>query len=170
MLFFDVQPDAATTVADKVNHAEARLIALLLKEIIAREGNTFDPDDTVGVIVPYRNQIAAIRGELAALGIDNAAGLNIDTVERYQGSQRKYIIYGFTIRKYYQLQFLTSHVFEEDGVIIDRKLNVALTRAREHMIITGNAALLRRNLTFARLIDHITACDGYIADSNRFIK
>lgn len=171
MLFFDVQPDdATTTVADKVNHAEARLIALLLKEIIAREGSAFDPDDTVGVIVPYRNQIAAIRAELAALGIDNAAGLSIDTVERYQGSQRKYIIYGFTIRKYYQLQFLTVHVFEEDGIIIDRKLNVALTRAREHMIITGNAALLRHNLTFARLIDHIASRDGYIAAGNRFIE
>jgi hypothetical protein len=69
--------------------------------------------------------------------------MTIDTVERYQGSQRKYIVYGFTVQKYYQLNFLTNNVFEDkiDGSIVDRKLNVAMTRAEEHLVMFGNAEL-----------------------------
>lgn len=160
MLFIDVE-ETESSLADKVNRAEARLIAQILQEIYLKEGDAFDPTDTVGVIVPYRNQIAAIRGEVAGLKLPALADISIDTVERYQGSQRKYIIYGFTVKKYYQLEFLTSHVFEDiDGAIIDRKLNVALTRAREHMIMTGNANLLRRNSTFAALLSHIASRGG----------
>lgn len=162
MLFFDVSPDNTDTFApDKTNPAEARLIARIIKEIESIEDERFDSADTVGVIVPYRNQISVIRHELANIGVTDAQSISIDTVERYQGSQRKYVIYGFTVTKYYQLQFLTSQTFEENGTIIDRKLNVALTRAREHMIITGYAPLLRRNRIFSKLIDHITGCDGY---------
>ncbi|MDE6098869.1 MAG: DNA2/NAM7 family helicase, partial [Muribaculaceae bacterium] len=164
MLFFDVH-DTDTGLADKVNHSEARLIGAIIQEIYRKEGSEFDAADTVGVIVPYRNQIAAIRSELAACGIPGLNDICIDTVERYQGSQRKYIIYGFTVRKYYQLQFLTSHVFEDtDGMIIDRKLNVALTRAREYMIMTGDSILLRRNAVFSRLISHIESCGGFVTD------
>ena len=58
-------------------------------------------------------------------------------MERFQGSQRDYIIYGFTIQKYYQLNFLTSNVFEDfDGSIVDRKLNVAMTRARSVLTLS----------------------------------
>lgn len=58
-------------------------------------------------------------------------------MERYQGSQRDYIIYGFTVRQRYQLDFLTNNTFEEDAMRIDRKLNVAMTRARLHMLMVA---------------------------------
>jgi len=43
----------------------------------------------------------------------------------------------------------------EDGRIIDRKLNVALTRARKQMIITGHIPTLSHNRTFKALIQHV---------------
>ena len=76
-------------------------------------------------------------------------------MERYQGSQRDVIIYSFTIQHNYQLDFLTSNSFEEDGVTIDRKLNVAMTRARRQLILTGNEQTLRHNPLFAGLLDFI---------------
>ena len=132
-----------------------------LKRIYDEHREDFNPQQTVGVIVPYRNQIAVIRREIELLGIEPLNRISIDTVERYQGSQRDIIIYSFTIQNPYQLDFLTANCFEEDGVIIDRKLNVALTRARKQLIITGNRRIISRNDIFRRLVESIEeGCDS----------
>ena len=140
-------------VPDKANPAEARIVADMLRRIHRFCADKFSPQKTVGVIVPYRNQIAMIRQEIDRLGIPDLQAIDIDTVERYQGSQRDVIIYSFTVSRPYQLDFLTSSCFEEEGRVIDRRLNVALTRARKQLIMTGNTPLLRRNPIFAQLID-----------------
>lgn len=142
--------------SDKVNQNEADLIASLVVKIYEHEGkDTFDANETIGVIVPYRNQIATIRNTLEKYGIPEIVNIAIDTVERFQGSQRKYIIYGFTVQKYYQLNFLTNNTYTDShGYIIDRKLNVAMTRAEEHLIMVGNPELLSRNKVFNSLIEY----------------
>lgn len=141
----------------KVNLPEAQLIASLVRTIwnLYRKNNKpFNTEQSIGIIVPYRNQIALIRKEIARFAIPELNRITIDTVERYQGSEREVIIYGFTIQKYYQLAFLTENSYEEEGETIDRKLNVALTRAREQLLIVGNPALLQMNETFKKLIDY----------------
>lgn len=140
-------------VSEKVNTEEARIVAEVVHEIRQLSGEAFDPTKTIGVIVPYRNQIAMIRKALAALNCPQLLQISIDTVERYQGSQRDVIIYSFTIQRRYQLDFLTSNCFVEDEQVIDRKLNVALTRARKQLIVTGNEAILRQDDIFKALID-----------------
>ena len=144
-------------VSDKVNEQEARRIARLVYacwQLYAEDGLTFRPSESVGVIVPYRHQISTIRKEIEQFGIPELLDISIDTVERYQGSQRDIIIYGFTVCRRYQLDFLTSARFEEDGCIIDRKLNVAMTRARESMILLGDAQLLGCDLLFCGLLQY----------------
>ena len=158
---------------DKVNQNEADMIAAMVVRIYEIEkGNGFDVNTTVGVIVPYRNQIAAVRKTIDQYGISILHDMTIDTVERYQGSQRKYIIYGFTIQQYYQLNFLTNNVFEDfDGSIIDRKLNVAMTRAEEHLIMVGNPELLSNNFTFFKLIEFVNSKHGFFKiPKDRFIS
>ena len=152
-LFFPSKNCRQAGVSEKVNTEEARIVAQLLKTIHTLSGTSFDPSKTIGVIVPYRNQIAMIRQEINRLDIPSLIPISIDTVERYQGSQRDIIIYSFTVQNRYQLDFLTSNCFVEDGKVIDRKLNVALTRARKQLIITGNEAILRQNALFKDLID-----------------
>ncbi len=147
-------------LSDKVNTAEAAIVADVLRRIHRFYGSRFDPDKTVGVIVPYRNQIAMIRKRVETLGIPALERVSIDTVERYQGSQRDVIIYSFTIQQHYQLDFLTGNCFEENGHVIDRKLNVALTRARKQMIITGNEQLMKANRVFAEMIREIDEKQG----------
>ena len=146
----------------KTNKSEARMIAATVRAIYELTSEGFDKDKTVGVIVPYRNQISTVRNEIDRYGIPSLHDITIDTVERYQGSQRDFIIYGFTIQQPYQLNFLTNDVFEEDGMIIDRKLNVALTRARLNLILIGNPVLLNMNITFSNLLDFVRAKGGYI--------
>lgn len=155
MVFIPSRPCRQPEVSDKVNGDEARIVARLLVRLHRYWGEAFDARRTVGVIVPYRNQIAMIRRELALTGIEALAHVSIDTVERYQGSQRDVIVYSFTVQTPSQLDFLTSNSFEENGRTIDRKLNVAMTRARRQMILTGNERILRRNPLFAQLIDDV---------------
>lgn len=141
--------------SDKVNLTEARMIAATVHRIYLMNPEGFDKDRTVGVIVPYRNQISTIRNEIDSYHIEPLHDIMIDTVERYQGSQCENIIYGFTIRKYYQLGFLTGNQYVDraSGEIIDRKLNVAMTRAMKHLIMIGNARLLRENVIFFKLME-----------------
>ena len=89
--------------------------------------------------------------EIEALGIPELNQILIDTVERFQGSERDVIIYSFCVNYPYQLKFL-SNLTEEDGILIDRKLNVALTRARKQMLLTGVPALLERNPLYKSLL------------------
>ncbi len=160
MLFFPSPTCREPHLSDKVNIREASLVADLLRRIRRFYGCRFDAGKTVGVIVPYRNQIAMIRREIERLHIPDLENVTIDTVERYQGSQRDVIIYSFTIQHRYQLDFLTANCFEENGSIIDRKLNVALTRARRQMILIGHEETLRYNQLFTLLIDDIRERGG----------
>jgi len=169
LAFIDV-PRPKSSISDKVNQAEADIIAQAVAEICRIEGPDFDAESGIGIIVPYRNQIATVRNTIEKLSVysqdptqwDDAQlqqnvtklrNITIDTVERFQGSQRRYIIYGFTVQQPYQLDFLTDNTFEEDGHLIDRKLNVAMTRAKEHMLLVGNQSLLSRVPVFKQLID-----------------
>lgn len=142
--------------SDKVNVQEAEVIAQIVRaswQLYAENNLEFSPNDSIGVIVPYRHQISTIRKAIEPLGIPQLLDISIDTVERYQGSQRDIIIYGFTVSRPYQLDFLANNRFMENDHVIDRKLNVALTRAREIQIMLGDISLLRQDKVFGQLID-----------------
>lgn len=154
--FLPSLPESASQSA-KVNHSEARLAARLAASVYRQceAGNSdFHPALTLGIITPYRSQIALIKSELSAQGIPALNDILVDTVERFQGSERDVIIYSFCVNRPYQLKFL-ANLTEEEGVWIDRKLNVALTRARKQLFLTGVPALLRQNPIYSDLLDSI---------------
>ena len=162
MVFIPAEAPDHLTCSDKSNPNEARIVATLLGHIYRLTESRFDPNRTVGVIVPYRNQIAMIRKEIARLQLPALQDISIDTVERYQGSQRDIIIYSFTIQNFSQLNFLTANTFQEGNFLIDRKLNVALTRARKQLLLTGNPHILGANITFYKLMEYIRLHNGYL--------
>ncbi len=138
---------------DKSNQAEAeKIIKICLKlyNESKEKGEIFIPE-RVGIITPFRNQIAMIRKKLHETNIAELAEIMVDTVERYQGSQRDIIIYSFCIKTQNQLNALPNWI-EEDGKQIDRKLNVAITRARKKMYLIGNQDLLSKNSLYKELI------------------
>lgn len=162
MVFIPAEAPDHLTCSDKTNPNEARIVATLLGHIYRLTESRFDLNRTVGVIVPYRNQIAMIRKEIARLQLPALQDISIDTVERYQGSQRDIIIYSFTIQNFSQLNFLTANTFQEGNFLIDRKLNVALTRARKQLLLTGNPHILGANITFYKLMEYIRLHNGYL--------
>ncbi len=151
-LFFSTERICGPTLSDKINGKEADTIVRLIRSIrtlYVSNGKAFD-SSTVGIIAPYRNQIALIRHRLAEAGIDGMEKVMIDTVERFQGSQRDVIILSFCINKPYQMNFLCQ--LNHDGTV-DRKLNVAITRARQQLFLIGNARILKQHPVYATLID-----------------
>ncbi|MBQ7820140.1 MAG: AAA family ATPase [Bacteroidales bacterium] len=153
--------------SNKVNIIEAEIIADLVFKIYSSSKNDFDINKSVGVIVPYRNQISAIKKiiEERYHGL-NLEKITIDTVERFQGSQRDCIIYGTTIQDIYQLKFLTENSFFENENVIDRRLNVAMTRAKKQLIFVGNPEVLSPNNLYSQLIEYSKQNKSYFEYKN----
>ena len=155
--FVDVPLPPVSERQFKVNKQEAQKIAELVQAVLSiaeKNGEPFDLLHQLGIIVPFRRQVAAVRCALHEVGIQEASDIMIDTVERYQGSQRDIIIFGTTITEQSQLEILSSLV-ELDECVVDRKLNVAITRARKQLFIVGNQQLLSHHVLYGQLIDYI---------------
>ncbi|MCB5271153.1 MAG: AAA domain-containing protein [Candidatus Cloacimonetes bacterium] len=102
------------------------------------------PDTDIGIVAPYRVMIHALRGEIE--------GISIDTVERYQGSERDIIILCYPLHSVSSLGSLQS--LSSDGRV-DRKLNVALSRAKSYLIILANSDICRQSPHFYKLYENI---------------
>jgi DNA replication ATP-dependent helicase Dna2 len=150
--FFSTEKINGSFTSDKINEVEADLIITLLtsiRNVYKANGYLFDTR-SIGIIAPYRNQIALIKYKLSMSGIPDWENIMIDTVERYQGSQRDVILMSLCVNKPYQMNFLCN--FNHDGTV-DRKLNVAITRARRQLFLVGNASILRESPVYAALLD-----------------
>ena len=100
------------------NKDECRIVADLVEQII----NESNHDTTVAVIAPYRAQISFLRR--ACIDSDR---VKIDTVDGFQGKESDVMIFSVTRTK-------GSYRFLAD----DRRVNVALSRARDRIFIVGN--------------------------------
>jgi len=113
-------PDEAETVTDVVGaYLEAGV----------------DPGD-VGVIAPYRAQVAEIGGRVPE-------GVTVDTVDRFQGSSKEVIVVSFVATG-----SLDGPIFEDY-----RRVNVALTRAKKALVLVGDAAALSTDDTYRRMVE-----------------
>ncbi len=102
----------------------------------------------VGIISPFRAQAQCI---ISTLG-NKYSNLTVDTVERFQGSERDCIIMSYPLRYQHELTMVQS--VNRLGTV-DRKLNVALSRAREQLIILGCSKVLTHSEFFHRVFDLI---------------
>ena len=100
LAFYPSIPEKTGT-STKINHSEARIVADLVARIYEDCRIDFDEARTLGIITPYRSQIALIKKEIAALGIPALNRIMVDTVERFQGSERDVIIYSCCINSYF---------------------------------------------------------------------
>ncbi|MQM02508.1 hypothetical protein Taro_035274, partial [Colocasia esculenta] len=94
----------------------------------------------IGIISPYRAQVAAIHEKLSRYyDIDKDIAVEVRSVDGFQGSEEDIIIIS-TVR---------SNVDESVGFHLSpQRLNVALTRARHCLWIIGNAETLIRSYSF----------------------
>ncbi|MEU5425273.1 AAA domain-containing protein [Streptomyces olivoreticuli] len=112
--------------------------------------------DRLAVIAPYRAQVKALKNSLAYRFGEEFEGL-VDTVHRFQGSQRPIVILDTTAGAgakpgyFFQGTGLSSHTC--------RLLNVALSRAQDHLIVVADVEHLRQHLPAGsearRMLDHL---------------
>lgn len=109
------------------NPTEAKLIVPL---IISAERAGMD----WAVITPYQAQAALIRQQLALkLGTEIRIKENVGTVDSFQGGERDLVVYGCT----------RSNRSGTVGFLKElRRLNVALTRAKEQLVVVGDLQTL----------------------------
>ncbi len=141
----------------KVSEAEARIVAGFIKTVHKVYADKFSRE-SVGVVTPYRSQIATIKrsGTVEEAIMQH---VDVDTVERFQGSERDVIIISLAVNHGKQMQFLES--LTDDGKV-DRKLNVALTRAKKQVVVVGCESVLRSSSSYRNLLDYIQQNDGYV--------
>lgn len=107
--------DGMTSVS---NDDECRIIAKVLKEMREEEGE----DARIAVISPYRAQVSLLR-----IILGQSENVVIDTVDGFQGKESDIVIFSVT-RTNGPFRFVND----------DRRLNVALSRARNKVVIVGN--------------------------------
>ncbi|WP_173021435.1 AAA domain-containing protein [Lewinella sp. W8] len=152
LLFLETEPDLLTG-DPKVNDHEAALMVDLIgafEALYAGSDRPIRPGD-IGIITPYRAQIAHIRQRLVKAG-QSPDDFTVDTVERYQGGAKRIILISLCTNEDKQIQMLSQ--ISEEGV--DRKLNVAMTRAREHLVLVGCPHILRQSTVYGALLDYLS--------------
>jgi hypothetical protein len=113
----------------KYNSDEASLVAEHIEKLCAAG---VLPGE-IGVVTPYGAQIGVIVSKIQDKDISHPDRIDIDTVDSYQGSERKVIIVSFVRSNPYNSSgFLT---FPDEGY---RRLNVAFTRAKKHLALIGD--------------------------------
>jgi DNA replication ATP-dependent helicase Dna2 len=149
MVFLDVfgnQERAKTSDAEAL--AVREVVAGLLARGIAQQ--------QIGIIAPYRAQVANLRRHLFSddetIGweaLSNDTQLSVDTVDRFQGGERSVIIMSFATTSRPELESqLRDHLTNPN------RLNVALTRAQKKLILVGSASALESLPVFDRLINY----------------
>nr|WP_254538141.1 AAA domain-containing protein [Halomarina sp. BCD28] len=94
------------------------------------------PPDDVGVIAPFRAQVAEISKRVPE-------GVAVDTVDRFQGSDKEVIVISFVATG-----DLSSPIFEDT-----RRVNVALTRAKKALCLVGDERALSSDPFYARMLE-----------------
>jgi len=132
----------------KFHQAEASAIVKILQTIRRVYGADFTTD-TVGVITPYRAQMAEI---FKQLDDELRYFVTVDTVERYQGSERDIILISMAVNHRAQMRNLQALNHNQT---VDKKLNVALSRAREQLIILGSPKVLDEGVFYKKLLSSV---------------
>eukprot|EP01071_Lankesteria_metandrocarpae_P002051 Lankesteria_metandrocarpae@DN2040_c0_g1_i1.p1 len=111
----------------------------------------------IGVVTPYRQQVVAINTELERLvGPGLTSLIEVSTVDSYQGREKRVIIMSCVRAASDNFRFSyeqsEAHVI---GFLSDvRRLNVAMTRAKDVLWVVGHARTLQRSRVWYRALEH----------------
>lgn len=137
-----------------INAEEAQFVVARMLELLERH-----PKMTVGVIAPYRAQAEILDRIWKAQGAD-IGGISTDrenqiacsTVDAFQGQERDIIVISLT----------RSNAAGEIGFLKEyRRINVAMTRAKHHLLMIGDGATVGQDAFFESLLSQAESQGAY---------
>lgn len=153
--------DSKKAFSDKtklyVNYCEIAIV-LTIVDLLVECGVT---GDSIGVIAPYRGQVDALKKILS-----HQVDVEVNTVDQYQGRDKKIIIYSCTQSK---LNTEASKSSTDVEILDDRRrLTVAITRAKHKLIMIGDANCLNNYKPFKDLFQHMSSLSKFQVESGKF--
>jgi superfamily I DNA and/or RNA helicase len=134
------------------NTEEANFVVKYLEGVLKEK--VFDHKLNIGIIAPYKAQTEQLRkifSESEVRTIDTVR-VDINTVDAFQGQERDVILISLT----------RSNEKGEIGFLADeRRMNVAMTRAKYKLVLVGDSATLSNNPFFDELINHFQKENHY---------
>ncbi|XP_059565803.1 DNA-binding protein SMUBP-2 isoform X1 [Myotis daubentonii] len=123
----------------KGNPGEVRLVSLHVQALV----DAGVPASDIAVITPYNLQVDLLRQSLA----HRHPELEIKSVDGFQGREKEAVV----------LSFVRSNRKGEVGFLAeDRRINVAITRARRHVAIVCDSRTVSSHAFLKTLVDYFT--------------
>jgi superfamily I DNA and/or RNA helicase len=137
----------------KFNTEEARMLLRRLEELIESYGLAYVQEQrwTIGIISPYKAQVKLLQEmseEEGTYPLLQALGRqwSINSVDGFQGQERDIIA----------ISCVRSNEEGEIGFLAEeRRMNVALTRARKKLIVIGDSATLGNHPFYQAWLDYV---------------
>ncbi len=127
----------------KFNYLHALAIVNYIDFLKRSDNEKFENNSYLGVITPYNAQVKLIEGLLKDRGIET---VKVGTINKFQGDERDIIIFD-TMES-------PSGFNQKNSVFVDpfrtNKLNVALSRAKNKIIVFANHSWFRKNVIYAK--------------------
>lgn len=146
VLFYDVvgvERPAGTSVQ---NDAEAQAVVAYVAALLEQRAEA-TASGVVAILTFYKAQVAEIKRRLDAAGFSGAKAVKVASVDGYQGSEADVVV----------VSFVRTAPGGSIGFLRDfRRLNVALTRARDTLVLFGHVSALRaaHGSDVAAFVDH----------------
>ncbi|MGK7391248.1 MAG: AAA domain-containing protein [Candidatus Cyclobacteriaceae bacterium M2_1C_046] len=124
----------------------------LLQKLVLHE--QIDPLLSIGIISPYKAQVTYLKkhAEDYKWLSEHKEKITINTVDAFQGQERDII----------SISLVRSNEAGEIGFLGDeRRMNVAMTRARKKLIMVGDSATLGYNSFYSELLDYVNEVNAY---------
>ncbi|KAM9699627.1 5'-3' DNA helicase ZGRF1 isoform 4-T8 [Dama dama] len=136
------------------NVAEAAFTLKLIQSLVA----SGIASAMIGVITLYKSQMHKLCHLLSAVDFDHPdmKAVQVSTVDAFQGAEKEIIILSCVRTR--QVGFIDS----------EKRMNVALTRGRRHLLIVGNLACLRKNRLWGHVIQHCEGLEGGLQHASQY--
>jgi len=139
--------DCNSSSKSKTNQREAQLIVSIVENY--KKAGLLE-EKSIGIICFWKAQCNLVQRKLSSAGLNH--DIVVDTVERFQGSEKDIIILSSALSRIEELNIISLETFDK---LVDRKLNVAVSRAKDQFILIGNKKILSKSSHYASLLSKL---------------